>query len=280
MLRLVVQVAEQIRALFDCADADVDLGRAAATLARLERPDADVDECSTQIDEFARVVSTRWDASKPKETAVSAINKLLFEDLGFHGNRDDYYDPRNSFLHDVLDRRTGIPITLSVLYIEIGRRLGLPIYGVGLPSHFVVKFDDRSRVFFIDPYHEGRVLNRQGCVELVKTLHGRPVELHDLHFAAVENRTIVLRMLNNLRAIYVHGRQHRRALEVLDAILALAPDSPEEVKQRAWVRHELGHRGAALRDLETYAGLRPEAEDAEQVQDWMNNLRRTLAHLN
>ncbi len=275
-----MKVADQIRILFDREDAAVDLGRAAATLARLEYPDADVDACARRIDELAARVADRWDRSKPPETAVSAINKLLFEDLGFHGNREDYYDPRNSFLNDVLERRTGIPISLSVVYIEIGRRLGLPIFGVGLPSHFLVKFDDRSRVFFIDPYHEGRVLNRQGCRELVKTLHGRPMELHDLHFAAVENRTIVLRMLNNLRAIYVNGRQHRRALEVLDAILALEPDSPEEVKQRAWVRHELGHRGAALRDLETYAGLRPEAEDAEQVQTWMNNLRRTLAHLN
>ncbi len=275
-----MKVADQIRLLFDRDDAAVDLGRAAATLARLEYPDADVDACARRIDELAARVADRWDGAKPPETAVSAINKLLFEDLGFHGNREDYYDPRNSFLNDVLERRTGIPISLSVVYIEIGRRLGLPIFGVGLPSHFLVKFDDRSRVFFIDPYHEGRVLNRQGCRELVKTLHGRPMELHDLHFAAVENRTIVLRMLNNLRAIYVNGRQHRRALEVLDAILALEPDSPEEVKQRAWVRHELGHRGAALRDLETYAGLRPEAEDAEQVQTWMNNLRRTLAHLN
>ena len=275
-----MKVADQIRTLFDRADADVDLGRAAATLARLEYPDVDLDACSQTLDDYAARVAARWDPTKPKETAISAINKLLFEELGFHGNREDYYDPRNSFLNDVLDRRTGIPITLSVLYIEIGRRLGLPIFGVGLPSHFVVKYDDRSRVFFVDPYHEGRVLNRQGCRELVKTLHGRPVDLHDLHFAAVENRTIVLRMLNNLRAIYVSGRQHRRALEVLDAILVLAPESPEEVKQRAWVRHELGHRGAALRDLETYAGLRPEAEDAQQVQDWMNSLRRTLAHLN
>lgn len=275
-----MKVADQIRLLFDRPDADVDLGRAAATLARLEYPETDVDACARRLDEYAERVSGSWDSSKPKETAISAINKLLFEELGFHGNRDYYYDPRNSFLNDVLDRRTGIPITLSVLYIEIGRRLGLPIYGVGLPSHFVVKYDDRSRVIFVDPYHEGRVLNRQGCAELVKTLHGRPVELHDLHFAAVENRSIVLRMLNNLRAIYVSNRQHRRALEVLDAILVLAPDSAEEVKQRAWVQHELGHRGAALRDLETYAGLRPEADDAEQVQDWMNNLRRTLAHLN
>ena len=275
-----MQVADQIRALFDRPDAEVDLGRAAATLARLEYPDVDVDACLRRIDEHARNVARRLDKSRPRESGVSVINKFLFEDMGFRGNREDYYDPRNSFLNDVLERRTGIPISLSVLYMEIGKRLELPIYGVGLPSHFVVKYDDRSRLFFVDPYHEGRVLNQQGCRELVKTLHGRPVELHDLHFAAVENRSIVLRMLNNLRAIYVNGRQHRRALDVLDTILALEPDSPEEVKQRAWVQHELGHRGAALRDLERYAGLRPDAADAEQVQDWMNNLRRTLAHLN
>ncbi|MBI1353114.1 MAG: tetratricopeptide repeat protein [Acidobacteria bacterium] len=275
-----MHVADQIRELFDRPDAEVDLGRAAATLARLEYPDADIEACMRRIDAYAGKVGARLDKGRPRETAVSAINKLLFEELGFRGNREDYYDPRNSFLNDVLERRTGIPISLSVLYLEIAKRLELPIYGVGLPSHFVVKYDDRSRLFFVDPYHEGRVLNQQGCRELVKTLHGRPVDLHDLHFAAVENRSIVLRMLNNLRAIYLSARRHRLALEVLDTILALEPDSAEEIKQRAWVRYELGERGSALRDLERYVDLRPNGADAEQVQDWMNKLRRTLAHLN
>jgi len=279
MLRRKVRPAEELRDIFE-SDRGIDLARAAAALAKLEYPDLDFTPYVAEIDDYARAARRRLaDRTKP-ESAISAINRVLFEELGFCGNRSDYYDPRNSFLNDVIERRTGIPISLSVLYIEIGRRLNLPIFGVGLPAHFLVKYDDGSRSIFIDPFHEGRVLNRQGCRDLLRTLHGRPVELTDLHFAAVDERHILLRMCTNLRRIYFASREYRKALAVIDAMLELAPESLEELKQRAWLQHELGKRAEALRDFELYAALNPDAADAGEVDQWISNIRRTLARLN
>ncbi len=269
-------LAERIRRAIE----EQQLGCAAATLALIEYPDMEIERVADQLDRFADDVDRRLTGRRDGETAVSAINRVLFEDHGFQGNRQDYYDPRNSFLNDVLERRTGIPISLSVVYLEIARKLDLPIFGVGLPSHFLVKYQSGPKLFFIDPYHEGRLLNRQGCFELVRTLQGRSVELTDLHFAAVSDLHIVLRMCNNLRGVYLTSRRYRRALQVIETILALEPNSPDELKQRAWLNHELGRRKEALNDLEIYAALRPDGLDAEDVQTWIGNIRRTLAQLN
>lgn len=260
--------------------ADQELGRAAALLARIEYPDLEIRPVLEQLDRFADSVDGRLSGRRDGDAAVSAINQLLFEELDFQGNRHDYYDPRNSFLNDVLQRRTGIPISLSVVYLEIARKLDLPIHGVALPCHFLVKYHQRPKLFFIDPYHEGRLLNKRGCSELVRTLNGRPVELTDLHFAAVSDQHIILRMCNNLRGIYLTSRQYRKALQVIELILALEPNSPDELKQRAWLNQELGHRKQALNDLEIYAALRPDGQDAQDVQKWIGNIRRTLARLN
>lgn len=275
-----MSLAAQLERLFRPSDADTDLGRAAATVARLEYPFLNIDELLGALDDFAADIRESLPDDPRPESAVSSINRYLFEERGFRGNRLDYYNPRNSFLNDVMARRTGIPITLSVLYMEIARRLGLPIHGVGLPGHFLVKYDDRSRVFFIDPFHEGKVLNRQGCSDLVGTLHGRPVELNDAQLAAASKRQIIVRMLHNLRSIYVTSRQYRKALETLDAISAVSPSTPEDLRERAFLHQELGQRAQALQALEAYAARHPDAEDAEQLEQWRTNLKLTLARLN
>lgn len=275
-----MSLAAQLERLFRPTDAETDLGRAAATVARLEYPFLNIDELLGVFDEFAADIQAGLRPGARPETAVSSINRYLFEQRGFRGNRLDYYDPRNSFINDVLARRTGIPITLSIVYLEIARRLALPIHGVGLPGHFLVKYDDRSRVFFIDPFHEGKVLNRQGCNDLLEKLHGSPVKLNEAQFAATTKRQIIVRMLHNLRSIYVTSRQYRKALETLDAISAVSPSTPEDLRERAFLHQELGQRAEALQALEAYAARHPNAEDAEQLEQWRTNLRLTLARLN
>ena len=272
--------AEQMRRLFDRPDAEVDLARAALTLARIRYPRLDEAPTLKWLDDRAREARARLSGAGEPDQVVSAISGVLFEGWGFEGNRDDYYDPRNSFLNDVIARRTGIPITLSVLYMEIAKRLQAPIFGVGLPAHFIVKFHDARRRIYIDPFHEGKVLNRQGCRNLVKRLTGRPAELTDLHFAAVENRSIVLRMCNNLRDIFLNSRQLSAGLAVIETMLALAPESPEEIKQTAWLYHELGRRSQALEAIEHYVELRPEPQDGEDLDEWSENIRRIQAQLN
>ena len=269
-----------MRRLFDRPDSEVDLARAALTLARIRYPELDDAPTLRWLDGRAREASERLGGAEEPDATVSAISGVLFEGWGFEGNRADYYDPRNSFLNDVIARRTGIPITLSVIYMEIAKRLQAPIYGVGLPTHFIVKYHDARRRIYVDPFHEGRVLNRQGCRNLVKRLSGRAVELTDLHFAAVENRSIILRMCNNLRDIFLNARQLTNGLAVIETILALAPESPEEIKQTAWLYHELGQRAKALEAIEHYSELHPETEEGEDLDEWSENIRRVQAQLN
>lgn len=277
---MALDVAHDLGALFAAREDDIDLGRAAAMLARLEYPDLEPADCVAELDALAEEAAERVDPATRREIRLSALNQALFERMGFTGNRRDYFDPRNSFLNDVLRRRTGIPISLSVVYIEVARRLDLPIFGVGLPGHFVAKYDDRSRIFFVDPFHDGRVLNRRGCEDLVRTIHGRDLELNENHFAAVTKRQIITRMCNNLRGIYVSTRRYDKALEALEINRGLGSLTAEDLKQRAWLHYETGRRSQALADLESYRRARPEGSDAAEIEAWISNIRRTLARLN
>ncbi len=275
-----VRAAEQLQQVFEIPDHRIDLGEAALVLAQLEYPDLNVGWYVEALDEFARQAASRLVGRYDPDRTIERLNRFLFSELGFRGNEGDYYDPRNSFLNDVIDRRTGIPITLAVIYLEITRRLGLPFYGVGLPGHFLVKYDDNRQVTFLDPFQKGRILDREHCQDLVRSLKGNDVCLTAQDFRAVDNRYIVTRMLNNLRSIYLTTRQYRKSIGVMDMILSLLPASADEVKQRAWLHYELRHFSRARRDLETYLSLRSNAEDAESVTEWIKEIRQSLARMN
>jgi regulator of sirC expression with transglutaminase-like and TPR domain len=277
---IMVRAAEQLQQVFEIPDHRIDLGEAALVLAQLEYPNLNVGQYVEVLDDLARQAASRLVGRYDPDRTIEQLNHFLFTELGFHGNERDYYDPRNSFLNDVLDRRTGIPITLAVVYLEITRRLGLPFYGVGLPGHFLIKYDDNRKVTFLDPFQGGRTLDRDECQDLVRSLKGDDVFLTALDFRAVDNRHIVTRMLNNLRSIYLTTRRYRKATGVMDMILSLMPASPEEVKQRAWLHYEMRHLSRARQDLETYLSLRSDAEDAESVMDWIKEIRQSLAQLN
>jgi regulator of sirC expression with transglutaminase-like and TPR domain len=275
-----VRAAEQLQQVFEIPDHRIDLGEAALVLAQLEYPDLDVSGYVEVLDEFARQAASRLVGRYDPDRTIEQLNRFLFSELGFRGNQHDYYDPRNSFLNDVIDRRTGIPITLAVVYLEITRRLGLPFYGVGLPGHFLIKYDDNRKVTFLDPFQGGRVLDREHCQDLVRALKGDDVSLTAHDFRAVDNRYIVTRMLNNLRSIYLTTRRYRKAIGVMDMILSLLPASAEEVKQRAWLHYEMRHLSRARQDLETYLALRSDAEDAASVSEWIKEIRQSLAQMN
>ena len=277
---LQVTPSEQIEQVFAGPDHEVGLGEAALVLARLEYPDLNVQAHLDQFALFTSEVKTGLPDDYEPNRIISALNGYLFEKLGFLGNQDDYYNPRNSFLNDVLERRTGIPITLSIVYLEITRRLGLPFYGVGLPGHFIIKYDDNRRAIYLDPFHAGRVVEAEDCRRLVRDITGPEFVLTEQHFRAVDNRTIILRMLSNLRSIYLQTRQYRKAIGVLDMVLNLAPAVAEDYKQRARLYHELGQSKPAIKDLETYLSIRPDASDEPQVREWITRMRRGQAALN
>ena len=208
------------------------------------------------------------------------LNIQLYREEGLRGNTSAYYDPANSFLNEVLDRKTGIPITLSVIYIEVARRLGLSLVGVGFPGHFLVKHvgPDGEKVF--DPFLGGIELDKQQLTHKLQTMYGENnpyIAMIPQLLGAASKKEILIRMLRNLKGVYLQKNDFQRGLSVIDRILLIAPDMAMEIRDRGGVHHRLGHLQAALQDFQRYLQLAPNAEDAEAVRTM---LRRMTAQLN
>jgi regulator of sirC expression with transglutaminase-like and TPR domain len=262
-------------------DERIDLVRAALTIARTEYPELDVEAYVDRVDDLARRAERSVsDMGEPKEN-IAAINQILFEETGLRGNRDDYYDPRNSFLNDVLDRGLGIPITLALLYMEVGRRIGFPLFGVGMPGHFLLKhYDIDGRETLIDCFNGGNILTQQDCQRRLDEIYAGQMTLRPEFLFAISRRQMLTRILNNLKTIYLSGRNFRKALPIIDLVLVIYPRSPEDVKQRASLRHSLGQTRAAVEDLENYLKMSPDASDADEIRQTALSLRRLLALMN
>ena len=262
-------------------DESIDLVRAALAIAQSEYPKLDAHAYSARIDDLARRVKRLVPDLGDPSGSIAALNRVLFEEEGFCGNTKDYYDPRNSFLNDVLDRKLGIPITLAVVYMEVARRVGFPLAGVGMPGHFLLKhYDVEGREILIDPFNRGSILSANDCQQRLDELYGGQMPLQPEFLMAVSRRQVLIRMLNNLRSIYLSGRNFRKALPIVDLILAIYPRSPEDVKQRAMLRWSLGQSRGALADLEDYLKMSPEASDADEIRQTANSLRRMMATMN
>jgi len=262
-------------------DERIDLVRAALTIAQTEYPNVEIDAYHGRIEELARRVKRLVpDLGDPSES-IAALNRVLFEEEGFRGNGEDYYDPRNSFLNDVLDRKLGIPITLAVIYMEVARRVGFPLVGVGMPGHFLLKhYDVEGREILIDPFNRGSILTAKDCQRALDEIYGGQMPLQPEFLMAVSRRQVLVRMLNNLKSIYLSVRNFRKALPIVDLILAIYPRSPEDVKQRALLRWSLGQARGALADLDDYLKMSPDASDADEIRQTAASLRRMMATMN
>jgi regulator of sirC expression with transglutaminase-like and TPR domain len=262
-------------------DERVDLMRAALTIAQTEYPDLDLDAYRGRVESLAQRVKQQVPSLGDPSDSIAALNQVLFDEEGFRGNAEDYYDPRNSFLNDVLDRKLGIPITLAVIYMEVARRVGLPLVGVGMPGHFLLKhYDIEGREILVDPFNRGGVLTAMDCQRRLDQIYGGQMPLQPEFLMAVSRRQVLVRMLNNLRSIYLSSRNFRKALPVVDLILAVYPRSPEDVKQRAMLRWSLGQSLGALADLEDYLKMSPDASDADEIRQTAATLRRMMATMN
>jgi regulator of sirC expression with transglutaminase-like and TPR domain len=210
-----------------------------------------------------------------------ALNQVLFDEEGLRGNNDDYYDPRNSFLNDVLDRKLGIPITLALIYMEVARRVSFPLFGVGMPGHFLLKhYDVEGRQVLIDAFNRGRIVTATDCQRRLDEIYGGQMPLQPEFLMTVSRRQMLTRILNNLKSVYLSGRNFRKALPIVDLVLAIYPRSPEDVKQRALLRYSLGQLRGAADDLGDYLKMSPEASDADEIRQVALSLRRTLASMN
>jgi len=269
------------------AEENIDLLRAALVIAQTEYPRLAEAKYIARVHSLAERVRSRSDSQsalnkvpEPIET-VRAINIVMFEEEGFRGNREDYLDPRNSFLNEVLDRKLGIPISLSLIYMEIGRRVGLPLLGVGMPGHFLLKhYDEYGNELLIDVFEGGRIITSAACQQRLDEIYSGQMTLQPEHLAAVTRRQLLTRMLNNLRQIYISARNFRKALTMVDLTLCMHPRSPEDIKHRAILRYNLKHFSTALQDFELYVQIAPEASDAEEIRQTALAIRRSMALLN
>jgi regulator of sirC expression with transglutaminase-like and TPR domain len=211
---------------------------------------------------------------------LHGLREYLFEEQGFKGNRSDYFDPRNSFLSDVLDRRVGIPISLSLVLIEVGRRLDLPMEGIGLPGHFItgVRLDDAP--ILLDPFHGGAILTPEACRELVSKALGKRVRLTEASFAPVGNRQFLARMLANLKGIYWRAEQWEKAVQVSDRLIVLDPKAGTERRDRGVALAKAGQYQQGLADWERYLTEFPDAPDNAEMRGHLRRVRQKLAELN
>jgi len=225
----------------------------------------------------------RFDPGSSQAVAIGGLNDLLFDELGFHGNAEQYYDERNSYLNEVIDRRTGIPITLSLVYIEIGRRAGLDVEGVGLPGHFVVRVRGREWEALVDPFNRGNVLTHEDCEQLMTQVYGRPSPLMPHHLRPVGHRAFLARWLNNLQSLHAHQEDWPRALhamQAMEAVLRHGGIEPEFYRTRGLAHFKLDNFADAERDWLTYLTHAPDAPDAPAIRQNLHRLRTSLARRN
>ncbi|MBK8574806.1 MAG: tetratricopeptide repeat protein [Elusimicrobia bacterium] len=243
----------------------IDLARAALIMAQDEYPALNPQPFLDQMTSFASRVTKRISVGKDPIATIAALNGVLFEEEGFKGNAEEYYDPRNSFLNEVLDRRLGIPISLSLLYLEVARRADIPMVGIGLPGHFITGLISPGRTFYVDPFHQGQLMTVKDCAERVAKIFDGQMPFTPEHLAPVDGRGILFRLLTNLKNIYMESRSFAKGHAVIDKMVLLAPTEWAQVRDRGLVRYHLKHYPPALADLELYVQNVPEAPDRPDI---------------
>ena len=264
-------------------ESDIDLVEAALLIAAHEYPSLDVPAYLARMDRIAATLKGRLRRDIGPVESIVALNRYLFEELGFSGDAREYYDPRNSFLNEVLDRKLGIPITLAVVYIEVGRHVGLALHGVSFPGHFLVKCPARDGVIVLDPYAGGASLSLEDLQQRLRALRGGaapPADIAQRMLAAAGKKDILARMLRNLKGIYLQRRDFPRALAAADRVITLEPRAADEYRDRAAIYMELECFRAALSDFRNYLMLKPGADDAATVQRRVVKLQHIAARLN
>jgi regulator of sirC expression with transglutaminase-like and TPR domain len=269
-------------------DSRIDLARACLMIAQDAYPGLDVDRYLGEIERMALRLRGRMPQSGGAEERVVALNQFLFEDLGYWGNTDKYYDPRNSYLNEVIDRKIGAPITLSILYMEVGRRIGLPLEGVSFPGHFLVRLRLRGGTLVLDPFSgaapQSEAELRQRLQRVIPAAAAANVPVAELpldqFLEPATNRQILSRLLRNLKGIYREADKPERMLEVLNRMLVVSPDASAELRDRGYVYQRLECWRPALKDLTDYVEREPDAPDLYDVRVKVMELSALCARLN
>jgi regulator of sirC expression with transglutaminase-like and TPR domain len=258
----------------------IDLAEAALLIAKEEYPDLEVAAYLSCLDAMAAELRARVGCIEDAHRVIASLGDYLFREQGFRGNTADYFDPRNSFLNDVLDRRLGIPITLSAIYMEVGRRLGIRLHGVGMPGHFLVKYVGPDEEIVIDVFGGGIIVSPADCQHILDRISGGKLRFEPHFLSAIGTRQILARMLNNLKGIYFNGQAYAKALGVVERLLILDPHAATEIRDRGLLCCQLKRNREAMADLTRYLTLVPDAEDAGVIRDHLRFLRQRAVSMN
>ena len=261
-------------------EGEFDLVEAALWVAAEEYSDLDVTATVARVRLIAAEGARRVQGAANPFARLDGLRGYFFEDLGFRGNLENYNDPRNSYLNEVLDRRLGIPLTLSVLFIELARAAGFEARGVGLPGHFVTRLTYDGRVIWVDAFHSGTVVTEEDCKQLVSRSTGRGWLFRREYLEGTTDRAMLARLLMNLKYAYLGRSDYARALSVVERLLLVSPEDSSEIRDRGFLQARLGRPGAAIADLERYLSLSPDAPDTRSVEGRLVWLRRRLSEAN
>ena len=258
-------ILEQFDQLGGMPEDEIDLAWAALLIAASEYPELDVIAQMEVLDSLAAGAAKGMGDDGDPLSSVNNLSAYLFDEVGFHGNDSEYYDPRNSYLNEVLARRMGIPITLSLVCIEVGKRLGVPLEGVGMPGHFLLRHRDEPGIY-IDPFHRGILLSEEECAQLLREATRTAVPWDQSYLTTVSNRELIARILRNLKGIYLNQHDHQRALGIAGLAVSLQPNIIGERRDRGLIHYQLGNHQAALEDLRIYLAASPPGADTSDVQ--------------
>lgn len=266
--------------LVQVPEADVPLDEAALVIASDEYPELDVAFYLQQLDDMAETLRARIDDARNPHSTIAKLTAYLFDELNFRGNRAEYYDPRNSFLNDVIERRMGLPITLSVIVLAVARRLKLPIVGVGLPGHFLVKWRDEENEIVFDPFHGGEILSRSKIEQRVRESVNPTIPFQASWLDAVGSKYILIRMLSNLKSVFLQQQDIERAWQVVDKILLVDPRAGDEIRDFGLLSLRLGAYRQAAISLEQYLLAHNDASDAELMRVYLRRALEEIERLN
>ncbi|HEX6833694.1 MAG TPA: tetratricopeptide repeat protein [Rudaea sp.] len=269
--------------LRNAKDEDIPLFASALLIAKDEYPDLADADYEAQLKQYSRSLRNLLDRADTPATQLRTLNSFLYDELGFSGDDQDYYDPRNSYLNEVIDRRLGNPISLAVVQIELARRLGVPLEGISFPGHFLVRLPLDEGIVVLDPFQKGRSLDAAELRRRAST-HLDTNQIDDRRLARLlepaTHRAILSRMLRNLKGVYAEGSNWEKALRCCDRLLTLDTHQPTEYRDRGRYYLELGHKRAAREDFKRYLALVPQAEDAETIGLQVADLGHDLPKLN
>jgi regulator of sirC expression with transglutaminase-like and TPR domain len=274
---------QHLSKLVRVAEPLVNIAECALVIAQHEYPNLDIADYLRELDAIAGRLKQRIPADAAKPHVIAMLNHYLFRELGYNGDRDDYYDPRNSCLNDVIERRKGIPITLSILYMEIGRRLGLPLQGVSFPGHFLVKYTTDQGVIVLDPFNRGISLSERDLRERLKQTAGVSIDSQaplSVLLRAATQREILSRLARNLKGIYADRGELEKLIAITNVILAINPNDASELRDRGMTYYKLDCFRAALADFEQLVAIDDEAAEDEAVRAMIDELKQKTRLLN